>query len=330
MMCSGETILASELRDLLQNPLLRPLLLSLVLTGPATGYLEADGATLRHYKGTHRSLMGDESLRIAHPVDLQATGVWLEWQRECVSSQRSQPFKQVFRELYRLTDAERHDADRSRRFDRQRFRPAPGFAALASRGWFYDHEAGLRRVDHATGITADVTFDEPLEQPSATQIATVRYVLFSPKGTWQPMPLEAVPPRVFSEVMRDVDLMISAGFAGEGVPPCDSASLEMRASLVQTACAQEGLANVAVDGRRALIHGKLSDYTVHLGTGMIHCQPGGQLCVIPTESQRPQDVVMPFPCDDDLKTVEIMSNILALARDDGISDASVLKQIRGD
>ena len=50
------------------------------------------------------ALGSDEDLRIAHPMDLFARSDWSAWQRECFSAERIQPFKQLFRELYPITE----------------------------------------------------------------------------------------------------------------------------------------------------------------------------------------------------------------------------------
>lgn len=37
--------------------------------------------------------------------------------------------------------------------------------------------------------------------------------------------------------------------------------------------------------RHVLIDGKLANYNVNLGSGVVHIQPGGALCIIPVHSQ---------------------------------------------
>src|SRR5262249_42446121 len=133
-------------------------------------------------------------------------------------------------------------------------------------------------------------------------------------------------PLVFSEVMRDLDLVVSVAHRG-GVDPESSAStVEMRATLVRETCALLKLSNVTVQGRNVLIEGKLGSYSVHLGSGVVHRQPGGALCIIPVHAQQRGRLFLPF-ADDDPKTAEVVSKVLLLARDTEIRDPSILEQI---
>ncbi|MBX9789122.1 MAG: DUF4132 domain-containing protein [Pirellulales bacterium] len=69
-----------------------------------------------------------EQLRIAHPHDLLESGDWHAWQRDCFASERVQPFKQVFRELYVITKQEQRDGAVSRRYDGQQIQTRQGLA----------------------------------------------------------------------------------------------------------------------------------------------------------------------------------------------------------
>lgn len=107
-MCRGDAFTGTELRRLLQHPVLAPMLCSLILVGPGdlTGYAVDGGQSLEAYDDTVRPVSDKDLLKIAHAHDLLTAGYWQEWQRECFQRERIQPFKQVFRELYVLTAAE--------------------------------------------------------------------------------------------------------------------------------------------------------------------------------------------------------------------------------
>ena len=70
----------------------------------------------------------------------------------------------------------------------------------------------------------------------------------------------------------------------------------------------------------------LEDYNVNLGSGVVHKQPGGALCIIPVHSQHRGRIFLPF-VDNDPKTAEIVSKVILLARDDQIKDPTILEQI---
>lgn len=86
------------------------------------------------------------------------------------------------------------------------------------------------------------------------------------------------------------------------------------------------LVTVQLSEKHALIDGKLSNYNVNLGSGTVHKQPGGALCIIPVHSQQRGRIFLPF-VDNDPKTAEIVSKVILLARDDQIKDPTILEQI---
>jgi hypothetical protein len=91
--------------------------------------------------------------------------------------------------------------------------------------------------------------------------------------------LTEVPPVVLSEVMRDLDLAVSvAHTTGTWWSP---SSITNRAALLAALVADLGIPGVTVDGHVARVEGSRAAYRVHLGSGSIHLDPGGYLCVVP-------------------------------------------------
>ena len=78
----------------------------------------------------------------------------------------------------------------------------------------------------------------------------------------------------------------------------------------------------------AKIQGSRGEYTVHLGSGVIHQKGGAMLNILPVHSQKRGKLFLPF-VDEDPKTAEIMSKIVLLAEDKKIKDPFILQQIRG-
>jgi hypothetical protein len=62
-----------------------------------------------------QTLALSDSVRIAHVFDLLKAGTLSAWQQTFVQNALVQPFKQVFRECYALTPAEREAHTRSAR-----------------------------------------------------------------------------------------------------------------------------------------------------------------------------------------------------------------------
>ncbi|MFT3686762.1 MAG: hypothetical protein QM783_17885 [Phycisphaerales bacterium] len=88
-----------------------------------------------------------------------------------------------------------------------------------------------------------------------------------------------------------------------------------------------GLKNVRIDMNHAFIEGTLRPYTVHLGSGVIHMMPGGQVWVVPVHAAHRGRLFLPF-ADNDPKTAEVVSKVLLLARDSEIKDPSIVQQLR--
>ncbi|HEV2236535.1 MAG TPA: DUF5724 domain-containing protein, partial [Ktedonobacterales bacterium] len=330
-MVREETFTAGELARLIGHPLLAPLLGQLVFVTPeGLSYVAGAGATLCAL-ATGATLAPASTLRIAHPHDLLISGAWSAWQRECFAAERIQPFKQVFRELYPLTTAERDGAGDavSRRYAGQQIQPQQAMALLAARGWVTNAGEGqAARTFHERGITVAVDFLYGGGTAADVEGLTIEGVLFwRAGGMWaKPVPLAEVPPVVFSEAMRDLDLVVSVAHRG-GVDPEGSAStVEMRAALVREVTAALALPNVRIQSSHGVVSGTLGEYSVHLGSGQVHRLPGGALCIIPVHAQHRGRLFLPF-ADDDPKTAEIVSKVLLLARDAEIKDPLILQQL---
>lgn len=344
-MCRGDRFEVAELARLLDHPVLARLLRNLVFVRDsgdsgagvtplgypslAAGAAGAGPVRFTAYEGAVTVVdAGVGDLRLAHPYDLFEGGHWHDWQHDCFAGERIQPFKQVFRELYVVTANERRNGDDavSGRYSGQQVQPRQAMALLGARGWVAHPDEGARRTFHAEGLSAALTFDVGFATPAEVEGLTVDEVRFTRRGEWKPIPLTDVPPRVFSEVMRDLDLVVSVAHRGGVDPEATASTVEMRAALVRETSALLGLDNVGVKSAHALVKGGLGDYSIHLGSAIVHRQPGGALCIVPVHSQHRGRLFLPFS-DNDPRTAEVVSKVVLLARDKDIKDPSILEQI---
>ncbi|MBZ0319218.1 MAG: DUF5724 domain-containing protein [Anaerolineae bacterium] len=326
-MCRGDLFTAKELRDLTTHPVLAPMLKSLVFIGDeGMGYLSPDGKQLVSHDGSESAIPARGKLRLAHADDLYRSGEWHLWQRECFVHERIQPFKQVFRELYPLTEAEKVEGTISRRYAGHQVQPKQAMALLGHRGWVVRPDEGVQRTFHKEQISVHLNFIGGYFTAADVDGLTLEGVVFTKIGNWKPTPLTDIPPIIFSEVMRDLDLVVSVAHRGGVDPETTASTVEMRSALIRETCALLKVQNVELQSRYAVVSGKLGNYTVHLGSGIVHIQPGGSLCIIPVHSQHRGRLFLPF-ADDDPKTAEIMSKVLLLARDSEIKDPTILEQI---
>ncbi len=326
-MCRGDRFEADELRTLVEHPILAPALSKLVFIGDGVaGYLAEAGRVLRDHAGAPHVLGHHEEIRIAHPHDLLERGDWSAWQRECFRAERVQPFKQLFRELYPLTEAER-GTDRSRRYAGHQVNPRQALALLGGRGWVARPEEGVSRTFHDDGVTARLGFQEAFYTPADIDGLTLEEVVFTKKGEWTPLGLDQIAARLFSEAMRDVDLAVSVAHRGGVDPEATASTVEMRAMLIAETCDLLGLGNVKLQKHHVIIHGALGDYSVHLGSGSVMVLPGSALPIVAVHSQHRGRLFLPF-ADDDPRTAEVLSKVLLLARDNEIRDPNILERIR--
>ena len=326
-MCRGDEFTVQELKTLFRHPILRVILEQLVFVSPqGLGFPVQSGAVLLRHDGTQIALSDTAHVRIAHPLDLLESQTWHLWQHECFVAERIQPFKQVFRELYVPTSTEKEEGNLSRRYAGQQVNPRQAVALFGGRGWVVDPSEGVQKTFHQEGISARVGFLQGMVTPAEVEGATIEAVGFTKRGEWKALKLEEIPPRIFSEVMRDLDLVVSVAHAGGVDPESSASSIEARAALIRETSTLLKLSNVELSERHAIVDGKLANYNVNLGSGVVHKQPGGALCIIPVHSQHRGRLFLPF-VDNDPKTAEIVSKVILLARDDQIKDPTILEQI---
>jgi hypothetical protein len=238
-----------------------------------------------------------------------------------------QPFKQVFRELYVLSAAETAEGDASRRYEGQQLNGKQALAIGGQRGWVMPQGAGWRKTYHAENVSAWVDFLEGWFTPVEVDGLTLERVWFTRRNDGKPLPLAEVPPRVFSETMRDLDLVVSVAHRGGIDPEASASTVEMRAALLRETARLLKLGNVRVEGNHAFIDGKLGRYNLHLGSATVQKQPGGSICILPVHSQHRGRVFLPF-ADPDPKTAEVISKAVLLAEDSKIKDPAILEQLR--
>lgn len=327
-MCRGDRFTREEMGGFFAHPLLRPIVERLVFVGDGAlvGYPAEGGAILRDRSGHVEPIGSNDELRVAHPLDLFERGEWHEWQQECFAQERMQPFKQVFRELYPKTASER-GVELTRRYAGHQVNPRQAMALLRQRQWIHSPGEGVRRVHHDLGLIAELWFQESFYTPAEVDGLTLEGVGFRRRDREsKSLVLDEIPDRVFSEAMRDLDLVVSVAHAGGVDPEASASTVEMRAALLRETCRLLKLDNVRIEGQHAFITGTRAEYGVHLGSATTSITPGRALFIVAVHSQYRGRLFLPF-ADDDPRTAEVMAKVLLLSRDAEIKDPSILEQI---
>jgi hypothetical protein len=327
----------------------------------------------------------DDATRVElwHPLHVHPEVV-LEWRDWLVRHEVRQPFKQAHREVYLLTEAERGTGIYSNRFAGHVLRQHQFHALCGARGWmdrlrlrvdeefppatrllpewglraeFWVEGAGgdLGTYTNVTGTYLYVSTDQvrfyPLAAPghlvqgNGGADQTGRYGAGDPA---QPLPLEQIPPLVFSEVMRDVDLFVGVASVGNDPTWFDggpegryrgyweryafgelSEVARTRKQVLEQLVPRLKIAErCRVEGNYLVVRGDLHTYRIHLGSGNIVMEPSNRhLCIVPAQGAAwgGPDVFVPFEGDGMLSV--ILSMAFLLANDRSIKDPTILQQI---
>jgi hypothetical protein len=214
------------------------------------------------------------ALRFGIPYPLDATSVERDaWRDRLAESQIKQPFKQVFREHYVLSPEERADTTTAI-FAGHVVAVTPLLGLARRERW----EVGGEYLTRSFGRwTAKLHLADSV-YPGRGGGTTVGNLGIRALGEERPTQLGAVPPTNLSEIMRAVDLLVSASGFAVATEDADTepeshlrrlaetplgAMAEMRREALQRML--RGLDNVRFDAR----HLRLGPYAIHLTTGRV-------------------------------------------------------------
>ncbi|WP_157814154.1 DUF4132 domain-containing protein [Olleya sp. Bg11-27] len=277
------------------------------------------------------------------------------WRSFIFENRIKQPFKQAYREVYKLTPAEENTEDHSNRFLGQTLNGNTLYALGKGRMWTMSYEeapyiklpnlnlAGWLGVSggvlYSTPTTEDVRFYKLKTYSKSKQID------YSEK-----VALNEIPEIIFSEVFRDIDLFVAvANFYIDPYLPTNTQDellvrnwnsqnfgeksktpiATIRKQLLQKIIPMTNIAKQCSFIDNALVvEGQLKTYKINLGSGNILMEPNDQyLCIVPGSTAKEEKKVwLPFSEGDKVLMV-ILSKAFLLAKDDKITDSSILRQI---
>lgn len=314
---------------LLANPVVRSLVSRLVLVVDGSPQAWAPADPLMEEAPTTQFAEASE-VAIAHPLELARLNDLAAQQQRVINEGISQPFKQVFREVYTVGEEER-EALCCERFAGRALIARQAFALLRSRG--YSPRGGEAVKEWPTRrLLAHLRWAGEGEDAGRLLALTATKETVTSGGVWfedeaqRPVGLAALDEIVLSETLRDADLLVSRAAAGE-LGFTSRETLRLRATLVRclarlleltTVYVSDDAAHVLVDGRRAL-------YRVHLGSGSVLLE----------ESRRHLDLgqVAAEAIGDllgegmDAGTARVLATVQTLARDDQITEPAFLRQL---
>lgn len=322
-------------------------------------------------------------VRLWHPLEAERDEI-LAWREFLESREIVQPFKQAHREVYLLTDAERTTNVYSNRYAAHILRQHQFNALCAARRWknklrllvddeyppatrtlaawklraeFWIEGAGEQygQDTNDTGVFNHLVTDQVRFYRQDAAVSTIHasggggYGTYGPTGANDdPLPLESIPPLVFSEIMRDVDLFVGVTSVGnnpawhDGGPEGEhreywwsysfgdlSATAETRRDTLSRLIPRLKIADrCTLAGKFLTVRGDIRTYKIHLGSGNILMEPNDEyLCIVPgrADPTTPRKLYLPFEGDRTLAV--ILSKAFLLAEDAKITDSTITSQI---
>lgn len=316
---------AAQILNITAQPLIRSFFERLILTDGMRAYVLTDRKITDIVSGEQAT---GESFNVAHPVTLKNNGALRAAIKHVITNNIKQPFKQVLREMYLTSDGEK-DATEILRYKGYNVDLKKAVAALKGRGWGVSEDIGLRKVYYKCRTIAAIfrEFDyyyiydfgnENRELESIVFIDRNDYVIKKPKD---------VDPVVFSETMRDVDLMIAISANSTYDYELSMSTFEMRRAVIQSICDILGITNVSFLKENVKVEGALGTYVVNIRTGLVFKEGKGNL-LIKTVDNYDKPLALDF-IDEDPMTADIVTKVLILSDDGKIKDPAILNEIAG-
>ncbi|HEX9386053.1 MAG TPA: DUF4132 domain-containing protein [Anaerolineales bacterium] len=194
--------------------------------------------------------LGDSTtVELWHPIHAEPD-VTLEWRRWLMEHEIRQPFKQAYREIYLLTDAEQNTRTYSNRYAAHILRQHQFNSLCAAKGWknslrlmVDDTYPPATKVMPQWGLRAEYWIEGIGDHYGTDTNETGTYLYLTTDqvrfyriddvenrahaggggysarrwlgiGNAEPLPLEEIPALVFSEIMRDVDMFVGVASVG--------------------------------------------------------------------------------------------------------------------
>ena len=302
----------------------------------------------------------DTEVRFWHPINSEIDEV-LAWRGKLEELQIKQALKQVYREVYILTDAEINTKSYSNRMAAHLLKQHQFNALTAIRGWRYSLLGAYD--DGRDGEVAKITLKEHGLEAQFWINEIYADDAYNDAGIWNYVATDQVrfidineevkdlieiPKIVLSEIMRDVDLFVGVASVGNDPEWRDNGGLPQYrdywtsysfGDLNEVAKTRKGILEklvprlkinkvATIDGKFLKIKGTKRVYKIHIGSTNILMEPNDQyLCIVPArgKDKNTEDVFLPFEGDRGLSL--ILSKAFLLAADDKIDDQTILSQI---
>ena len=329
-----------------------------------SGFPALDGAVVTTHGRS--AVSANSTVRLLHPV--HATPDELVALRKLAADlDITQPLRQLWRETYRPTPDERATGLYSARYAGHVLRFGECYGLARRRGWAGGFLSGAwdggdtaaARKDYpSAGLRASWAIQklDDLSTEVAVDLCITDKVFFSPMGdvVRVPVPLAEVPADVFSEAMRDLDLVVSATSVANdpiwleryrmhpeleeyweraSAQGLDELRVHRHAALEPYYRDPELAAKFELTERELVVRGGLATYRIDLATANVRTDPAGTWLSFDTRLPVPDVQWQSLPVVPGIDDDEILQRILVraamLADDERLASWKLLRQIRG-
>ncbi|MBK9631228.1 MAG: DUF4132 domain-containing protein [Saprospiraceae bacterium] len=305
-------------------------------------------------------LLDFNNVELWHPATSSTQEV-KEWRQFLMDSEIQQPFKQAYREIYILTDAEIKTKIYSNRMASHILKQHQYVTLAKGRNWKAKLIGSWDGGDQDTAQLYLPEFKIKVEywvnslnvenQWNNTGIwnyVTTDQIRFINSETNELIDLINVPTIAFSEAMRDVDLFVGVASVGNDPTWSDSGGLptyrdywqsysfgelsevaKNRKEILQSLVPRLNIADVThISDKFLIVKGKIRTYKIHFGSTNILMEPNDQyLCIVADRGKKNETENIFLPFEGDIGLSIIISKALLLANDDKIKDTTITSQI---
>ena len=290
-------------------------------------------------------------VRLWHPVHLGpvAPDVALQWRRFVDAQQITQPFPQAHREIYLLTEEEKQTGNYSTRFAAQILRHYHFDKQMEKRRWKYDASVPdlrvLRLLPHY-GLRVEWNLERTDNEALFMEAAAITLVTSGSvqfRDAQGIMNLADVPPRIYSEMMREVGLLASGscvgenplwsvtGTGGQTAARSPAALVQSRHQTLATLLPRLDMARrLSLEAGKLIVRGDWHTYGIDLMTSAVSMGAEQRyVCIQPKSTPLSPDergsALLPYEGDPTLAL--ILSKAFLLYRDSATTDKVILAQI---
>ncbi len=300
----------------------------------------------------------DTKVSFWHPIHKTADEI-LAWRNFLAKYEIQQPMKQAYREIYLLTDAEINTINYSNRMAAHVLKQHQFNALAKIRGWKYSllgaydkgYDSETASIQLPDDYKAEFWVQEVFADGEWTDSGIYNYVSTDQVRFYQneqQILMADVPPLIFSEAMRDVDLFVGVASVGNDPNWRDGGLQQFRnywesysfGNLTEVAKTRKQVLEriiprlkiakqCEITDKFVVVKGSIRTYKIHIGSGNILMEPNDQyLCIVPDRKADDvgSKVFLPFEGDNVLSI--IISKAFLLAEDSKITDSTIISQLR--